>query len=88
MEQSDLKKEIKSLRLFGSCLHGKQSKDSDIDLLVEFLPQSRIGFSRLVAMQNIFELFLGKRIDLQTPEALSKYFRDDVLKQAEQIYEQ
>lgn len=88
IEQQDIKKDIKSLRLFGSYLHGKPRKDSDIDLLVEFLPQSRVGFFYLVNMQNTIEQFLGKKIDLQTPEALSKYFRANVLKEAEHIYGQ
>jgi predicted nucleotidyltransferase len=88
IEQRGLNKEIKRIRLFGSCLHGKSREDSDVDLLVEFFPQSRIGFFRLINMQNEIEKFVGKKVDLQTPEALSKYFKDDIIKEAENIYEQ
>lgn len=88
IEENNLKKELKSVRLFGSYLYGKPNKNSDIDLLVEFSPDAQIGFFRLVNIQNIIEKYVGKRIDLQTPQALSKYFRSDVIKKAESIYGQ
>jgi len=87
IQENNLKKELKSVRLFGSQLYGKPNKNSDVDLLVEFSPDARIGFFRLVNIQNIMEKYLGKKVDLQTPDALSKYFKADVLKKAESIYE-
>jgi uncharacterized protein len=88
IEQRGFKKDIKSLRLFGSYAYGQPRADSDIDLLVEFTPQSKVGFFRLVNMQSAIEQFVGKKIDLQTSDALSKYFRDDVIKKAENVYGQ
>lgn len=87
IEQEPLKKDIQKVSLFGSYLSDKPREDSDIDLLIEFSPSARIGFFRFVGIQENIEKFLGKKVDLLTPEALSKYFRADVLKQAEVIYE-
>jgi len=87
IEENPFKKEIKRISLFGSYLNGKPKKDSDVDLLIEFLPSSRIGFFKLVNIQNAIEHHVGKKIDLLTPESISKYFRAKVLKQAEIIYE-
>ncbi|OGZ34429.1 MAG: hypothetical protein A2174_01505 [Candidatus Portnoybacteria bacterium RBG_13_41_18] len=82
-----LKDEVKKIMLFGSYLHGDFKEDSDIDLLIEFSPNSHIGFFKLVEIQNKLSQAAGRRVDLLTPEALSKYFRDDVLAEAEVIYE-
>lgn len=76
---------IKRLSLFGSYLHDTAGFDSDVDLLVEF--KEPVGFFALSDMLHYFEEHLGKKVDLLTPNSLSKYFRDEVLAQAEQVYE-
>lgn len=81
------RKEIKKISLFGSRLDGKPRKDSDVDLLIEFKPKANIGFFRLIEIQQQFERALRKKVDLVTPEQLSKYFRKEVLQKAEKIYE-
>jgi predicted nucleotidyltransferase len=88
IEENNLNRELKSVRLFGSYLYGKPKKNSDVDLLVEFSPDVQIGFFRLVNIQSIIEKYVGKKVDLQTPEALSKYFRSEVIEKAESIYGQ
>ena len=87
IEKSDFKEDIKRASLFGSYASGKAKKTSDIDLLIEFKPTAKIGFFKLIEIQNNFEHSLGRRVDLLTPEALSKYFKKEVLKKAEIIYE-
>ena len=79
--------DIKSVALFGSHIHGAADADSDIDILIEFVPTAVIGFFALSDIKNNFESLLEKTVDLLTPEAISKYFRDEVLAQAEYIYE-
>lgn len=79
--------DIKSVALFGSHVHGTDSEDSDVDVLIEFVPSAVIGFFALSDIKNNFESFLEKTVDLLTPQAISKYFRDEVLAQAEHIYE-
>jgi hypothetical protein len=75
---------IRRLSLFGSVLTGKAGPDSDVDLLVEFEPEARPS---LLTMANIeielSALLGGRRVDLRTPQDLSRYFRDEVVRSAE-----
>ncbi len=87
MKTDPNKKDIVKISLFGSHAYGKPRKESDIDLLIEFRPNARIGFFELFDTRDNLEKHLNKKVDLLTPEDLSKYFRDEVLKKAEKIYE-
>jgi len=79
--------DIRSVALFGSHIHGTARDDSDVDVLIDFDPRATIGLFEFIEIQEQFSEALGRHVDLLTPQALSKYFRDDVLKQAEPIYE-
>jgi predicted nucleotidyltransferase len=79
--------DIKSVALFGSHVHGTARDDSDIDVLIEFDPQATIGLFEFIEIQDQLSEALGRRVDLLTPQALSKYFRDEVLQEAEPVYE-
>ena len=81
------KNEIKKISLFGSRLRGEEKKTSDIDLLIEFSPSARVGFLKFIDIQEQITRSLGKEVDLLTPEALNKYFREKVLDEAEVVYE-
>lgn len=81
------KDQIKKVSLFGSYLSNSHQSDSDVDVLIEFKPNAEIGFFELSRIQSQLERTLEKRVDLVTPEALSKYFRPKVLSEAETIYE-
>jgi len=72
---------IRRLALFGSILRDDFRPDSDIDVLVEFLPEVKVGL-RFVRMQDELSDIFGRKVDLNTPGCLSKYFRDEVLKEA------
>ncbi len=78
---------IRSVALFGSYVDGTARPDSDVDVLIEFEPTAIIGFFALSDIKDNFESFLAESVDLLTPQAISKYFRDEVLAQAEYIYE-
>jgi predicted nucleotidyltransferase len=73
--------------LFGSYINGNAREESDVDVLIDFEPAAVIGFFEFVEIQRYLADALGKTVDLLTPESLSKYFRDEVLKQAELVYE-
>lgn len=78
---------IRKLGLFGSVLTDRFSAESDIDVLVEFQPQQRIGFFRLADMEEeLSRLLGGRKVDLRTPMDLSRYFRDDVVRDAYVLY--
>lgn len=87
IEKGSYKKEIKKLSLFGSYLDGSQKNDSDIDLLVEFAPSAKIGFFKLVSIQENLAKVAGRRVDLLTPEGISKLFRHKIINTSETIYE-
>jgi predicted nucleotidyltransferase len=78
---------IKSAAIFGSYVNGIPGADSDIDVLIEFEPSAVTGFFALSDIKNNFDSFLQKSVDLLTPAAMSKYFRDEILSQAETVYE-
>ena len=79
--------DIKYVALFGSYVNGTPSEDSDIDILIDFYPQAIVGLFKYVDIQENFAKALGKKVDLLTPQAISKYFRDQVLQEAETVYE-
>jgi len=80
------KHHIRRLSLFGSILHDDFGPDSDIDVLVEFEPGATPGFG-FIGIQDDLSEILGHRVDLHTPASLSKYFRDEVLREAEALYD-
>jgi len=78
---------IRKLAVFGSVLHGDARPDSDLDLLVEFEPGHVPGLIRLAGMElELSALLGGRKVDLNTPLCLSRFFRDEVLAEAEPVY--
>ena len=67
-------------RVFGSALHGDDTEDSDLDLLVD--PSPRTTLMTLAAIQLEAERLLGVRVDVLTPKSLPRRFRDQVLNEA------
>ena len=76
---------IRKLAVFGSALREDFRPDSDLDLLVEFDPEHTPGLAFFGMEQELSEL-LGRKVDLNTPQFLSPYFRDKVLAEAEVQY--
>jgi len=76
---------IRKLAVFGSVLHDDARPDSDLDVLVEFEPGHVPGLAFFAMEQELSEL-LGRKVDLNTPQFLSKYFRDRVIEEAEVQY--
>jgi predicted nucleotidyltransferase len=77
---------IARLSLFGSYLKDEATADSDVDLLVEFLPGATPGLFELAGMEIELTEQIGRKVDLRTPAELSKYFRDDVMQIARLLY--
>lgn len=73
--------------LFGSVLRDDFRPDSDVDVLVEFEPGHVPGLIRLAGLERELSGVLGgRKVDLRTPEDLSRYFRGDVVARAEVMY--
>jgi predicted nucleotidyltransferase len=80
---------IRRLAIFGSALRSDFGPDSDIDVLVEFEPERIPGLFGIARMERELSALLGgRKVDLRTPEDLSRYFRQSVLYEAEVQYAQ
>ena len=80
---------IRRLSVFGSALRADFREDSDVDILVEFEPGHAPGLLKLARMEReLAQLLGGRKVDLRTPEDLSRYFREEVLQEAEVQYAQ
>lgn len=77
---------ILRLSPFGSAARNELTPESDIDLLVEYKPDARVGLfdmgGHLMDLQDI----VGRKVDLVTPKGLCPYIRDEVLDGARLIY--
>lgn len=76
---------IQRLALFGSVLREDFGPDSDVDVLVEFEADHVPGLS-FFAMERELSEILGRPVDLNTPQFLSRHFREQVLEEAEVCY--
>jgi len=56
-------------------------------VLVEFEPDVPVGFFKLATIQDELSALIGREVDLNTPGFLSPYFRNDVIRTAQVVYE-
>lgn len=77
---------IQFLALFGSQLHGDAHPQSDIDLLVRFLPERQVTLLDMARIEIALTDLLGRKADLRTADELSPYFRQTVLAEARELY--
>jgi len=78
---------IRKFAFFGSVLRDDFGPDSDIDALVELEPGAPIGLFEMAEMEIELSEMIGRKVDLQTPQDISRYFRDKVVAEAEVLYE-
>ena len=79
------KHRIRKLSLFGSALRDDFGPESDVDLLVEFEPDAKVGW-RFFSMERELSQIVGRRVDLNTIGFLSPYFVDKVVAEAEVLF--
>ena len=78
--------QVKELSLFGSAARGEMQPNSDLDLLVDFLPGARPGLLGVSAMTRELSNLLGRRVDLAVKPALKPLIRATVLAEARLLY--
>jgi hypothetical protein len=76
---------VRKLALFGSALREDFTRASDVDVLVEFEPGHVPGLNFFAMERELSEIF-GRKVDLNTPQFLSRYLRDRALAEAEVKY--
>ena len=77
---------VKELAVFGSVTREDLGPQSDIDVLVEFQADARIGLLRLADLNEELEGLLGRRVDLVTKPGLKPHIRPQVLREAQVVY--
>ena len=78
---------IRRLAIFGSALRDDFGPESDVDVLVDFVPGNTPGFFKLFEMEEeLSGLLGGHKAEMRTLEDLSRYFRDKVVAEAEVQY--
>jgi predicted nucleotidyltransferase len=78
--------QVRELAVFGSAARGELRPDSDIDLLVDFLPEARPGLLGLSALTRELSALLGRHVDLGVKPALKPLVRPGVLAEAQVVY--
>jgi len=73
---------VSSLSLFGSVARDEAAPGSDIDILVEFDKDARVGLFELVRLRTYLSEILKADTDLVTPDALHPMLRDDIMQEA------
>ncbi len=77
---------VKKLSLFGSFVRGEMRPDSDLDVMVEFEPDARIGILKFEFLSEELEALSGRKVDLVTKRGLKPWIRPNVLKEARVVY--
>jgi predicted nucleotidyltransferase len=77
---------VRELALFGSALGPHFRADSDIDFLVEFLPDKKIDLFEYAGMQIELEELLERKVDLVSKRGLKPLIREDVLSRTRTVY--
>lgn len=79
-EQSiDLQKTfyVQKIGIFGSCVQNKQTKKSDIDVLVEF-EKGHKDFFNYMKLKHHLEGILGRKVDLVIKEAVKPRLKEKI----------
>ncbi len=77
---------IRRLSVFGSAARNELTPESDIDLLVEYMPDASVGLFAMSGHRLDLMDIVGRDVDLATPNSISPYIRQAVLDSAEIIY--
>ena len=80
--------QVEFLGVFGSVARGEDTRDSDVDVLVRFSPQVKIGYFKLYDIEQEIAQSFGRKIDLITQDALSPYIKDRVYSNLKTLYGQ
>jgi len=75
---------VKNIGLFGSFVRGDQTSLSDIDILVEFMPEKHT-FDNFMEVAFFLEELLGRKVELITSQALSPHIGPHILREVERV---
>ncbi|MFA4873367.1 MAG: nucleotidyltransferase family protein [Patescibacteria group bacterium] len=74
---------VKDIGIFGSFARGEQDQRrqrSDIDILVDFHEDAKIGLIKFIGLENYLSELLDRKVDLVTRDALKPLIKDNILR--------
>jgi hypothetical protein len=77
---------VRELAVFGSAARGDLRPDSDVDVLVDFEPDARIGLVKFASLSEELESLVGRKVDLVTKTGLKQRVRSEILGEAQLVY--
>jgi len=77
---------VQELALFGSVLRDDFQTESDIDVLVEYVPVAKIGFFEHLDLQDELEAVFGRKVDLVPKAGLKNRIKQSVLDSSRVLY--
>ena len=77
---------VKSIGLFGSFVKDSVNESSDVDLLVDFIPEKK-SFDNFMDLAFYLEELFGRKVEIVTPQSLSKHIGPHILKEVENVYQ-
>ena len=77
---------VKELSVFGSAARGEMRPDSDIDLLVEFIPEAKVDLFKYSGLMLDLSKLIGRKVDLVSKKGLKPLIRASVLNEAKLLY--
>jgi predicted nucleotidyltransferase len=77
---------VRELALFGSAARGDFSDASDVDVLIDLFPETRVGLVAFQRMRDELAAIFGRPVDLLTRDSLNRHIRADILKEATTIH--
>ncbi|OFW01280.1 MAG: nucleotidyltransferase [Acidobacteria bacterium RIFCSPLOWO2_02_FULL_68_18] len=75
---------VARLALFGSVARDEARPDSDVDVLVQFSPGQK-SYAHFIALSELLESLLRRRVELVTTEALSPFLGPRILAEAQDV---
>jgi predicted nucleotidyltransferase len=75
---------VRRLALFGSVQRDAARADSDVDVLVEFLPGKK-SYDHFLTLGDLLERVLGRPVELVTAESLSPFLKPYILAEARDV---
>jgi len=77
---------VRELSVFGSAARGDLRPESDVDILVDFEPDARVGLVKFASLSEELEQMVGRKVDLVTKTGLRPRIRSEVLGEAQLVY--
>ena len=73
----------KNVRVFGSVLHGNDTENSDLDLLIDLTSETTL--MDIGAIRRELKALLGVELDIVTPNSIPSFLRDKIINEASPV---